>query len=190
MMNMLSKPEREDMMLDFYSEFDHLRDAMRLFKKNVIANKTQAPQLLDIGCKDDKLRPYFTHLGFTYTGVDLHPKNNNVVKADMHDLPFGDESFGVIFCCHTLEHSNNIIKAIAEMARVCKIGGVIFIATPIHCNYQIFECDRTHLLVPTKEQMEKLFYLNGIQPIKIEEWNVEGQEDRFATLISIGRVVK
>ena len=46
------------------------------------------------------------------------------VKADICDLPFNDNSFDVVFCNHVLEHIANDTKAMQELYRVLKPGGM------------------------------------------------------------------
>ncbi len=46
------------------------------------------------------------------------------VKADICNLPFDDNSFDVIFCNHVLEHIPDDTKAMQELYRVLKKGGM------------------------------------------------------------------
>lgn len=46
------------------------------------------------------------------------------VKADICNLPFDDNTFDVIFCNHVLEHIPNDMKAMQELYRVMKVGGM------------------------------------------------------------------
>jgi SAM-dependent methyltransferase len=46
------------------------------------------------------------------------------VKADICNLPFKDNSFDVVFCNHLLEHISNDTKAMQELYRVLKPGGM------------------------------------------------------------------
>ena len=46
------------------------------------------------------------------------------VKADICNLPFKDNSFHVVFCNHVLEHIPNDTKAMQELYRVLKPGGL------------------------------------------------------------------
>lgn len=45
------------------------------------------------------------------------------VKMDVHQIPFDDESFDVVFCNHVLEHVDDDRKAMSEIFRVMKPGG-------------------------------------------------------------------
>jgi SAM-dependent methyltransferase len=46
------------------------------------------------------------------------------VKADITDLPFDDNQFDVVFCNHVLEHVTDDKKAMCELYRVLKKGGL------------------------------------------------------------------
>lgn len=192
-MNTLPKPSQEEIeLLDYHHEIHHLRDVCRIFK-NKVGIQTPANggiiSVLDLGCRNADLAPFFGKMGFNWFGVDKNPEGGMVMLGSMEDIPFPEESFNLVFCSHALEHSENIIQALREMKRVTKCGGMIYIATPLHSYYQIFNCDKTHVLVPTKEQMIRLFEYCGIQPVFVEEWNTEGQAEHFGSLISMGKVV-
>ena len=52
------------------------------------------------------------------------------VKADICDLPFEDDSFNMIFCNHVLEHITDDKKAMQELFRVLKKGGIAILQIP------------------------------------------------------------
>lgn len=54
------------------------------------------------------------------------------VKMDVHDIPFPENSFDVIFCNHVLEHVENDLKVCAEFNRVLKPNGWGIIQSPIY----------------------------------------------------------
>lgn len=58
-----------------------------------------------------------------YTTTDLFSPLADV-KADICDLPFADNSYDIIFCNHVLEHIPDDIKAMQELYRVLKPGGM------------------------------------------------------------------
>ncbi len=58
-----------------------------------------------------------------YTTTDLNSPLADV-KADICRLPFEEESFDVIFCNHVLEHIPDDTKAMQELYRVMKTGGM------------------------------------------------------------------
>ncbi len=58
-----------------------------------------------------------------YTTADLYSPIADV-KADICDLPFEDNTFDVVFCNHVLEHITDDTKAMQELYRVLKPGGM------------------------------------------------------------------
>ena len=52
------------------------------------------------------------------------------VKADILELPFEDDSFDVIFCNHVLEHIEDDSKAMSELYRVMRPGGMGIFQVP------------------------------------------------------------
>ncbi|APY12696.1 SAM-dependent methyltransferase [Seonamhaeicola sp. S2-3] len=58
-----------------------------------------------------------------YVTTDLNSPLADV-KADICNLPFKDNEFDVILCNHVLEHIPNDTKAMEELFRVLKVGGM------------------------------------------------------------------
>lgn len=58
-----------------------------------------------------------------YTTTDLNSPLADV-KADICKLPFEDNSFDIILCNHVLEHIPDDTKAMQELYRVMKVGGM------------------------------------------------------------------
>ena len=54
------------------------------------------------------------------------------VKMDVHDIPFEDNHFDVVFCNHVLEHVEDDIKVLKEFYRVLKPGGFAILQSPIY----------------------------------------------------------
>lgn len=53
------------------------------------------------------------------------------VKMDVHEIPFDDNTFDVLFCNHVLEHVNDDKKALSEIFRVLKKGGWAILQIPL-----------------------------------------------------------
>jgi SAM-dependent methyltransferase len=52
------------------------------------------------------------------------------VKADICNLPFADNDFDILFCNHVLEHIPDDTKAMQELYRVLKPGGMAVLQIP------------------------------------------------------------
>ncbi|MEM7735955.1 MAG: methyltransferase domain-containing protein [Deinococcota bacterium] len=73
----------------------------------------------------------------SFTGIDLTPKhlkvaegfaakraNLNFVKGNFQDMPFAEASFDVVFEVESICYATNMAKAVAEIYRVLRPGGV------------------------------------------------------------------
>ena len=64
-----------------------------------------------------------------YTTTDLNSPLADV-KADICDLPFSENTYDIIFCNHVLEHIPDDTKAMQELYRVLKPGGMAILQIP------------------------------------------------------------
>ena len=62
--------------------------------------------------------------------VDYVPYANVSIVADAHQLPFKNESVDAVIAEHLLEHLSDPDKAVAEVKRILKPNGLIYILTP------------------------------------------------------------
>lgn len=98
----------------------------------------QGGDVLDMGCGPRDQAEPFRHMGFRYVGIDYDGSAADLL-ADGHALPFRDGSFDVVFSFAVLEHLHTPARAIAEVARVLRPGGV-YVGTvsqgePFHASY-------------------------------------------------------
>ena len=68
-----------------------------------------------------------------YTTTDLNSPLANV-KADICNLPFESNTYDYIICNHVLEHIPDDTKAMKELYRVLKPGGVAILQVPYEAN--------------------------------------------------------
>ncbi len=65
-----------------------------------------------------------------YIKADYNPKQENIEKIDATDIIFNNETFDFVICNHVLEHVPNYLKAMEEIYRVLKPGGIAILQTP------------------------------------------------------------
>jgi SAM-dependent methyltransferase len=91
-------------------------------------------------------------------GVDL--------TGDIHDLPIPNGSFDCVFCTGTLEHVRDPAKAVEELRRILKPGGIVHIDVPFiqgyhpdPTDYWRFTIDGLRLLCKSFEELESGTYI-------------------------------
>jgi predicted SAM-dependent methyltransferase len=65
-----------------------------------------------------------------YLNADKYAKNV-MIRVDVTDIQFRDDTFDVIICNHVLEHIADDRKAISELCRILKPGGWAILQVPI-----------------------------------------------------------
>jgi SAM-dependent methyltransferase len=70
-----------------------------------------------------------------YTTADLNSPLADV-KMDLHDIPFEENTFDIIFCNHVLEHVEDDLRCMKELNRVLKPGGYAILQSPVDINRQ------------------------------------------------------
>ena len=89
--------------------------------------------VLEVGSQDVNGNPrqIFEQLHCRYTGVDIEAgRNVDVVYAPGEPLPFADASFDLCVSSSTFEHDPAFWVTIREMARVTKMGGLVYATAP------------------------------------------------------------
>jgi 2-polyprenyl-3-methyl-5-hydroxy-6-metoxy-1,4-benzoquinol methylase len=94
--------------------------------------------LLDIGCGSGEFILFMQSKGWNVTGIDsdlkavqrAQGKGLNVIKGNILDHNFLQESFDAIVLSHLIEHLHNPDKVLSMCKRLLKKGGKLVIATP------------------------------------------------------------
>lgn len=89
--------------------------------------------ILSIGCRDERELDTLARLLRCrhVSGVDLFSASPRIRVADMHDLPFGADTFDATVAIHCMEHSYNPRRSLSEMTRVTKRGGLLAVEVPV-----------------------------------------------------------
>lgn len=101
--------------------------------------------LRDLPCASMKLlhvapepffRAYFQkHFG-GYETTDLFMKGVDH-RADLTNLPFADASYDMVFASHVLEHIRDDAKALAEIHRILRPGGLAVLPVPLLAEHTV-----------------------------------------------------
>lgn len=119
-------------------------------------NKRDRLKWLDVGCGLGYLVKEAEEEGIDAYGIEIseHALSNAVIKgkiiqASITNIPFSNESFDVVSAIDVLEHIHprEVLKAVSEIYRVLKPGGLLIITTPNPCYIGDWIYDLTHINV-------------------------------------------
>lgn len=127
---------------DFESFMDDYDVEQRIFLIfNILLKKIplSGKKVLEVGCGTGRFSERIYREGAQLTIVDIgeslvrnvkHRLGCEGIVADACELPISDQSFDVVISSECIEHTLNPLKAISEMCRVCKTGGMVVITSP------------------------------------------------------------
>lgn len=136
-----------------------MRSAVLEFARDVAGHLPIAEPLVEIGARAAEGQEAFADLrgifGATdHIGCDLQEGVGVDRIEDVHALTFADASVGTVICLETLEHVADPIRAVQEMHRVLRPGGLLAISSlmffPIHahpCDFWRFTPEGFELLL-------------------------------------------
>jgi SAM-dependent methyltransferase len=94
----------------------------------------QSEAVLDLGAGTRPYAPLYERYFQTTTSVDVDYSPHDVSRVDViasaDALPFADETFDCVICTEVLEHCPDPWAAAAEIVRVLRPGGWLFLSTP------------------------------------------------------------
>jgi len=167
---------------------DFVKLAFEPFINKYKVNMAAEPSMLDVGCGNKSLRPYFEGKGFKWFGLEIEDHGKELLKYKMEDMNgIPDEQYDLVFSCHSFEHCERPIDALNEFKRVCKPGGYLFIATPSPCHKQILNADEDHIFVLNNMQMERLLKYVEFSEVHTYLQTEDIKEEQNYNVISYGR---
>ena len=89
--------------------------------------------------------------------IDIFSYPNVQVVADIHKLPYKDNSVDAIICESSLEHLRQPGKVLEEMYRVLKIGGLLYVSVPFICGFHASPDDYHRWTLPGLKEFLKNF---------------------------------
>jgi SAM-dependent methyltransferase len=124
-------------------------------------------KLLDAGAGDSPYRKYFEHT--RYISVDTastghHAFQSVGVRADLAALPFVSDTFDVVLCTQVLEHVRHPGHVLAELARVLKPKGNLFLTVPQ--SWEVHEAPQDYFRF-TRYGLELLFNNAALEMVAI-----------------------
>ncbi len=120
----LTRPEERTYLSPiFYTQYQTVR---------VLIGRYLRGRVIDLGCGTMPFRPWVEEVASTYHGLDVSAKADGVALiGDIQNLAMiVDAAYDAVLCCEVLEHVPEPSKAIQEMFRILKPGGVALITVP------------------------------------------------------------
>jgi len=99
-------------------------------------------RILNVGCGTGGFNLAVEEAGARAVGVDADAEAIDIcalkrekggsafVRAAAERLPFPAETFDVVYCFSSIEHVESVEESVAEMVRVTRRGGLIYVHTP------------------------------------------------------------
>ncbi len=96
-------------------------------------------RLLNVGCGTGGFNVVAAEAGVRPVGVDADAEAIGIcamkrggafVRAVAERLPFPDGRFDVVYCFSAIEHVESVERTVAEMVRVTRTGGLVYVHTP------------------------------------------------------------
>lgn len=97
--------------------------AMERFGAQFHAGQT----VVDLGCGS---KPYAGFFACAYIGVDPFPDTTSDIAANAWEVPLPDECADGIVLNQSMEHIPRTVETVAEVQRLLKPGGQVFISVP------------------------------------------------------------
>jgi SAM-dependent methyltransferase len=110
-------------------ELERARMAMLVVNEIYDEHKASQTDVLHIS-PENFLRKIFKKKYKSYISSDLYRKDVDH-QFDIEDIPYTDNSFDLVFASHVLEYVKNDKKAINEIKRVLRPGGLAFLPVPM-----------------------------------------------------------
>jgi SAM-dependent methyltransferase len=113
------------------ANYVHLRALSVQLRREISGRWTagDAVAVLDVGCGERPYEPFFADFECRYVGLDANPGPTVDVVGTGEELPFDDAEFDCVLCTQVLQYIQDPHRAVREMHRVLRPGGVALIST-------------------------------------------------------------
>jgi SAM-dependent methyltransferase len=173
----------------FYEEFFAKKDQELTFhdprmarrRKTILAclerRVPKGSSILDAGCGLGEVLADMPD-GYRLFGFEF-PKSNvefckrrlegraEVKQGSIYEIPFPDASMDAVLCLEVLEHIEDDARAVRDIARVLKPGGIFIVAVPYTYYWPQYQKLMGHFRHYTRESLSALLRQNGLEPVEV-----------------------
>lgn len=128
----------------YVSEYPRGKFVLDTLERYVPSFRPDGARVLDVGCGDAGVLIAFAERGAEATGIEPNASSleRGTVRAEEHgvrldlrignaeSLPFADSSFDLVVLDNVLEHVADRDRTLAEIQRVLKPAGLLYLVTP------------------------------------------------------------
>lgn len=122
--------------VNYFSNGKGNTERQALFHDLIEKYKSMDYRCLQVGVPNSMNQKY----GRNFIAVDLYDKRDCIdMRCDLTRTPFENSTFDFIVCAAVLEHVKNPFACIAEMTRILKPDGEIYLEVPFVQSYHPFK---------------------------------------------------
>lgn len=122
-----------------FSQRSKLQDVGRWyitrFVENVAKDLPSGTAILDAGAGESVYKKYFSHCNYKAIDLAVGESRWDYSNLDyvgyLHDMPIEDSTFDAVLCTQVLEHLEWPRESVAEIYRVLKSGGSLYLTVPM-----------------------------------------------------------
>lgn len=151
--------------------------------------------VLDVACGPGIVACEFSRLAGSVTGIDITPAMIDQAAKRQHELglgninwqvgtatalPYPDESFSLVITRYSFHHLLDCAAALAEMIRVCRLGGRVLVADVAVLADKSVAYDRlevlrdpSHVHALTEPEFDELFTRSGLRDCQRTAYGVD-----------------
>jgi ubiquinone/menaquinone biosynthesis C-methylase UbiE len=157
----------------------HTQLTRQMFERlNGLFPQPPGARVLDVGCGQGLALEMFRDAGLDPVGITLGPdaevcrqKGLNVLEMDFAFLEFPDAAFDLVWCRHAIEHSVFPFFTLAELHRVLKPGGVLYLEAPAPDTACRHQTNANHYSVLGKSMWLELIRRVGFPEVHMMDLN-------------------
>jgi glycosyltransferase involved in cell wall biosynthesis/SAM-dependent methyltransferase len=128
-----TSPARDSVLADFNHDAPFVRDGIASFIAQAAERIRPGARVVDIGAGDAPYRHLFQHVDYVTVDWEQSPHDGarlSDIIASADSIPLPDASVDAVVMTEVLEHVNNPLATLREMARILKVDGQIVLTTP------------------------------------------------------------